>query len=1394
MTGSAEDGLRPEQVAEVIVAASERGEARRGTGYLFAPGKLLTAAHVVDGTNDVCVRLQADRPGERTFKAVVQYRHEAIDVAVLALAEEPGTDIVPAVFGGVGDQDAVLPCTTMGYPRFKLRTDEDGSRFRDVEHIHTNCAVLSNRREGTLDLTVCPSPADDPDPDRDPWEGMSGAAVFGNGRLVGIVARRHGGNGTGRIAASRVDRWAEALTGAELAALERSLDCALSPGALPDALPATTFDLIQEAYRAQLTEDFAPEELKDRESELRDLTAFCGGPQQYLRLQGRPWAGKTALAAWFALHPPRGVVPVWFFITSRNARQSDSDAFTGALIDQLAAIAGHAPSGHHSPAARDGLRGLLLRKAAERVAQQGGTLLLVVDGLDEDQSLAPGGNGPSIASLLPRRPPPNVRVLVTGRPSPDLPLDVKDEHPLRHCRVLDLVATEEARHIEYEAKLDLRRALSGDRVQVDLVGLLTAARGTLTVDDLRELTGAQTHELRRRLGSAFGRILRERGTGGGADSGGDVTLYVAGRGFLFAHETLLAAAQEALGRDVDAYWERLHAWAESYRRQGWPQHTPLYLLQPYGRLVTFLNAAHRAAALATDVRRRDRLREVTGSDAACLAEIAAAGRVVRRVAPDDLGTLASLVAAGDLLARRNKLLHPEIPAVYAGLGRVRHAIGLAHSIFEPVDRARALSAVARVLAGTGDRRAVGLAEEAVRLIQQLVAERPKYYDEVADEETDAALGTLAAVLMGTGNHSEALRRLGELRQPASPQGIEAVLATARAAGDAERAERLLKHAEGLAEQMDDLYDAAYARAGTAAEWTARGAPDRAAVLHDSLAALSEGPSAHLGNMTAVVAEVLHSVRPSQAERALQLSLAYAEGVLRKPGTPGISARWSDGYGVHRTVTALAATGRVDEALRLRQRLNLAKNSVWHHLNIMTLDTSRAVAEAWARAGRVAEAWAELDVFDDPVIEYERESDRSVARVARLLVACGSADDLETLLLTTEDSKWRSVATALVVLAESFAETEPERALRLLQQAENAHDLTGEVADSGQAERLVHLASALATAGLPHDAERLVETIGTPDVRAWGFAAVARAVGGEDTALASRLAERASEVAAGVISTIEVIEGHALVTAVVQAWASVGAADRALEAMAQLRRKLEVRGSIVPSLHAHAEAAAGLWRHHPKTADRLAQEAMSAALHVPVPEVGRLLATVAPYDSERSRYVQELVRELDDAWDLLITDRALLGLLKAIVEPASAPRFLDQVAAEHERLPFYRPGDVEVLAHAALGDLAAAETVIRSMTVDDARAKALVALAEYVACVPVAPLSREFLDYEGTARRLAAHFVPPPAGPDLPHARALLAEALTPDGWHHAVPVLAALDIDAVRAVRDVVFAHVGIHD
>ncbi|WP_328549803.1 trypsin-like peptidase domain-containing protein [Streptomyces sp. NBC_00366] len=1378
-------GLEPERVAEIIVGLPGNRTGRRGSGYLVSTGRVLTAAHVVEGATGLCVRFQADRPGERTVEATVEWQHAGVDIAVLMFSGSPDADIATVPFGRVGEHDAVLRCVALGFPRFKLRMDKDGSLFRDTEHMHATCAVLSNRREGTLDLKVTAPPADDPNPERDPWEGMSGAAVFSNGRLVGVVSRRHPADGPARIAAARVDRWAEIVPATELNALEQILGQDLHPTALVDTVPATRLERLQAAYRAQLS-DIAPKELEDRERELRDLVEFCCGPDPYLWLQGPPWAGKTALAAWFALHPPRGVVPVWFFITARQANQADGDAYAKAVIDQLAAIARCEPLGNGSPTARDGERKLLLREAAERVAQNGGTLVLVVDGLDEDQSLLLDGNGTSIASLLPEQLPPNVRVLVTSRPGSDILANVRGQHPLRRSRVLKLSGTEAARHIEIEAKFELKRALSGDQLQRDIVGLLAAARGSLTLKDLRELTGEQGYVLSQRLGSAFGRILHLRDEG--ADSGGDVTLYVAGRGYLFAHETLPAAAQDALHSDIEEYWERLHSWAETYARRGWPVDTPAYLLQPYGRLLAYLRDARRAVALATDARRRDRLREVTGSDAACLAEIAATHQTVRSTTPDDLGTLAALAAAADLVARRNEWLHPDIPAVYARLGRTRHAIGLARSVYQPLDRARALAGVARVLVEAKDGRAVTLAEEALRLTKATVAGDHTPYD---DTRTLVAVGRLATALAAAGRESEALHRLSELPVPGGPSGeratVEAFVSTASVLQSPVRAADLLHQAEKSAVQIHFLPARVQAVASIAAAWQARFAPDHAARLYDSVVTLAEQHADDAWNVPADAAEVLRQVRPSEANRMARLAVAHAGKLLQSPLLSDFDSLEASG-----AVRALVAVDRVHDAQLLTEALREAipteRPGQWAEAGL-------AIAVGRAREGRAMEAWAALDSSWEPDEPHSGEN-HSAARVAGPLAEAGAADQLEKLLLAATDSWQWGVAATLAALAAHFATDDPDRSLRLLQQAERLRPPSA--GSLHLDEHLATFAGALATAGRPDEAEDLVGAIRGPDVRAWGYALVSMSIAHEAPHRALRLAELTVNASAHEIDHWDSYAHANTLRTAVYALARAGATNRAVEVIEQIGSQFrDLLGEDYRNI-VRAEAAMALWPHAPEVAGQWVDTRLRA---MPIgsgsaPGLARLLAVVGPHDSERSARITEMLRDIATPTPQHYDDTALLDLLSATADPADARRRLDRTESEYGNSWDFRPGTTVALNYAVLGDHEAARAVALRRATEQERSETLAALAGYSACVLGDPMAGRLTEYPlsvvPTARRLAALLFPPPSGPDLPRARALLAEALTSNGWHNCAQVLARIDPEAVLRAWDVVSDHLGL--
>jgi hypothetical protein len=302
---------------------------------------------------------------------------------------------------------------------------------------------------------------------------------------------------------------------------------------------------------------------------------------------------------------------VWFFVSNRLAGNADSPAYVEALIQQCAALVGRDAIGTTAQTARAGELRLLLAEAAKRVAAQGSTLLLLVDGLDEDRS-----TGQSIASLLPSSPPDNVRVLVTSRPHPGLPGDIDPDHPLRSCPVLRLEPSTAARNIQHEATLEMDEALRDDELTRDLIGLIAAARGNLTVRDLQELTERRRFEVKQRIDGPLRRILHPTGSAGeglaiGSEQGGSPASR-SERGYGFTHDTLLVAAHDKLEDEIPEYEARIKAWADNYTAQGWPEGTPDYLLSGYAHQVASLGDTESAVQLATDVRRIDRIRENIG--------------------------------------------------------------------------------------------------------------------------------------------------------------------------------------------------------------------------------------------------------------------------------------------------------------------------------------------------------------------------------------------------------------------------------------------------------------------------------------------------------------------------------------------------------------------------------------------------------------------------------------------------------------------------------------------------------------------------------------------------------------------------------------------------------------
>jgi hypothetical protein len=702
--------MDPWRVVQLVVDRGTGLEAARGSGFLTAPGRVLTAAHVIEGASAIQVRLDAGQETEINLPAVSWWAdpgaHEASDLAVVMIPEDAtaGRAVERALFGRIGDGAAVLNVAAFGFPLFKARNSlsESGQVkvFRDFEQATGHAPAAANRRQGTLAFYLDdPPPGQTPGEAPSPWEGMSGGPVLVGDRIVGVVAEHHPSEGPGRLTVRRIDRAYEKLSSSQVTELIELLRLPSAADFLPDVVPRSPGEAARSAYLAQVG-DIAPGGLIGRDDELAAWAGFCAGGEAFAWWQGDPWAGKTALASWFVLHPPLDVDVVSFFVTGRLIGQADSEAFLTAMVEQLNSLY---PAIGRSLSAATGARtgqwlGLLAAAGAE-AESRGRRLVVVVDGLDEDEAGAiPSRGFPSIASLLPRHPPSGVRFIITSRPNPGLPDDLSADHPLRACAIYRLPVSAVAKAAEFGAKQELRDLLGGDQAAVDVVGYIAGSGGGLTRADLSTLTGAPPYRVEPVLRGVSGRSLSTRA---GTDPR-NLPQDAAARVYLFAHDTLQNLAQEQLGDELAVYRGRVCAWMTSYADAGWPGTTPGYAVRGYPRLLIATGDAERLSALVRDPARHQFLSQATGSDYAAVTELEAAQSLVAAKEDVDLGALVELAAYRRALLARNEWIPGELPLLWARLDRFDHAEALARTLPDPAERTKALANLAAAAARSGE--------------------------------------------------------------------------------------------------------------------------------------------------------------------------------------------------------------------------------------------------------------------------------------------------------------------------------------------------------------------------------------------------------------------------------------------------------------------------------------------------------------------------------------------------------------------------------------------------------------------------------------------------------------------------------------------------------------------
>ncbi|MFF5288388.1 hypothetical protein [Paractinoplanes globisporus] len=1084
--------------------------------------------------------------------------------------------------------------------------------------------------------------------------------------------------------------------------------------------------------------DIAPPQLLDRDAELDELAAWCaGGDDAYVWWQAGPRAGKSALMAWLVLHPPPETWVISFFVTARLAGQADSAAFTDALLDQLAAITGQQVPPLTSVAARDRLRRQLLDEAVARAGAEGKRLVLVVDGLDEDT----GSGSASIAASLPGRASDGLRVIVCGRPGPQLPADVDPDHPIASCVIRRLDVSPHATRRTADAQRELDEVLTTDKhrqlgLGYQVLGLVAACGGGLDRRDLHQLTGRPAEEIDHLLSGVFGRTIAGRADPQAPD-----------RVFLFTHETLRLETIEKLGpATLAGFAERLHGWAASYQSRGWPADTPAYLLRGYPRMLAEAGDLDRLVTLATDPARHHRMLNTTGGDAAALADIATAQSMIGgRRSPDLLAAL-RLAWYRDRLADRNTHLPTRLPAVWVALGQPVRAEQVARSITDPERQTEALAGLAGALA------------TAVRYEQ---AEQVARSITDPDRREDALAG-VAGSLSEAGRYTEAEQVARLITYPDRNAEVLAGLARAlAAAGQLEQAEQVAVAAEQATRLIGDQDRQAKVSVGVAGALAAAGRADRGEQLARSISLSQQQAAALAGVAEALTAagryeeaeRVAHTI--ANADRRAEVLTELVEALAaadRNDDAERVAGSIKD---PESRVRALAAAGRPDLAERVarsirdpnRQSEALARVAVALAAARRFADAERvagsitgadARARALAAAGRRDRSMPASGFATNP---YSWA--RNLGNEARALAAAGRRHEAAEVAL---DAERAAVAISdPVARAEVSAETAEllatagryDEAARVALEAERAARSirNSEWRDAA----LAAVVGALVTARRAGQAERVARAIASPDQRERALAAVAGAppAGPDDETRATRSvidpdleAEALTGLAEELLEEGRHEQAERAAIAAEEAARSIVDPDREAEALTGLARALVADGRPGPAERAAiaAEEAAAAITDPDRRARRLTgvaealaavgryHEAEQVARSIAEPYARmRTLAVVAGAIAVRTDRAEHLARSVTDPyWEA----NALVNVARAM---AASGRY-DQAERVARSIGGYPDSRAEALT-AVAAELAAAgrhdqarrmageaERAARSLTNPYARARLLTSVA------------------------------------------------------------------------------------
>ncbi|MFF4189083.1 hypothetical protein ACFYZ9_38430 [Streptomyces sp. NPDC001691] len=1122
---------------------------------------------------------------------------------------------------------------------------------------------------------------------------------------------------------------------------------------------------------SQALREVLPREFVGREAELAYLEHFVKPTTKapsYLWWQAGPWAGKTALLAWFAARRiPVGVDVAHYIVADRLGTNHRED-FARTIADQLAAAAGSRRRPAIDPKQPDLYP--LYQAAAGESAGRKRRLVLIVDGLDEDADVGPESTG--IAGLLPKDPPCGMRVIVAGRPHPGVPRRLGADHPLRDAAIVRLLTDSPAARIIRDAALTELSSLLADRdLGRRLLGLLVAARGALTGADLADLTGAMPIDVWDKLCGVTGRSLAPTRTDLlRLDVRSEREAEAGQQTFVLAHQELHATARKALGRRFrDACTDELCNWAREYQHEGWPHDTPNYLLTGYTRLLHENRDTERLTELALDAKRQLRLIERTGADVAL--------RHLELAAPPDgaerlpLGTAAAIAAARDMLLPHARPLPITVAQAIAQLGDAPRARALAGTSGQAVDKTQNLARVARVLHARGDEQAAATAQAAARWARKALREAGTFGH--AADEAEAAAGQAALALLETAqqkNHENShAADNGKERRKRLEAGL-ALLRSTRATGTARSevwAEAVLLLTEDHREQAEDLLNAleeqaedlacedpadAHAAAGAIQLWqtVASAAPERAdrlvdRVLEHAQEVWNEAPALEKISTLAAAATLAAQSRPAQAQSLVNVACRHLEQVL-SPDAPPMTApdAFHVEFGFRHTVALLkqALTSVGTPPGQITHVLELASGILPSALEEPEDELSRD-DEASAEAAGLADKAFRL-ASHGAVHEAEHHLEQALALLptaipgnghspvwlpdlAGALVRTDPAADTRPLLELVQHPGERSRVHAALALA--YADTQQIAGAR-----RHAQEATRAATRAGMSDRnWPHAAQALASAGDVQTAISLLQQHQQPD------SAAARA-----------------------------------------SWRSAHRAARIAVATELTTRDPQAAAELLHPLLERLEASCRAPRSHGLLASMA--ELMPAAAHLPL-ESQQLFATAL----EHAR--AQVSRTSPHSWrpeDVLV--HAFLRI-NAGEDPGTQLNWLTHDFAS--RGPEHFPTPALAVLHAHLGESDTALQVAKQPGNPVTEAAALTALASHSTRIPVRP--HPLPDPTGRVHFTRAiqylALDTPPMQPEREASTEAVWHLLSTPGWHQALQVLHKLASEAITKIYDITTTH-----